>query len=86
VHALGPPISHLLFQTAAGKLQPAFVKKSAQFVDAGHPDQNWGGVSNYPETLLALAQGRLTRLQLPINLSGANEVGAQLVGHRGHEN
>src|SRR5262245_24671138 len=86
IHALGPAISHLLFQTAARKLQPAFVEKSAQFVDSGHPDKNWGGVSNYSETLLAFAQSRLTRLQPPIKPSSANEVVAQLVGHRGHEN
>ena len=85
MHAVGPPISHLLFHTAACKLQPAFVEKSAQFVHTRHPDKNWGGVGNYSETLLAFAERSLTCLQLPINLSGVNEIVAQLVSHRGHE-
>src|SRR5262249_43432045 len=85
VHALGPAISQLLFQTAARKLQPAFVEKSAQFIDARHPDKNWGGVGNYSETLLAFAQGRFADLQLPRKPSGANQIVAQFVSHRGDE-
>jgi hypothetical protein len=86
MHPFSPTISHLLFRTSPGKLQPAFVEKSAQFIDARHPDKNWRGIGNYSETLLAFAKGHLARLQLPIKLSGANEVVAQLVSHRGHEN
>ena len=86
MHTLSPTISHLLLQGAASKLQPRFVEESAEFIDPGHPDKNWSGVSNYSETLLTFAQAGFARLQLPIKLSGTNEVVAQLISHRGDQN
>src|SRR5207247_3730635 len=38
MHAVGPAISHFLFHRATGKLEPRLVEKSAELVQARHPD------------------------------------------------
>ena len=56
MHAFDPAISHFLLQAAAGKLEPGFVEKSAELVQARHPDQHRRGVGHGTKTSLTLQQ------------------------------
>src|SRR5205823_13163453 len=56
VHTLSPTISHFLIHCATGKLKPALVEESAEFVQARHPDKDGRGVGYHGEALFALAQ------------------------------
>src|SRR5438477_10279004 len=58
MHAFDPSISDFLLQATAGKLEPRLVKKSAEFIQARHPDKHRRRVGHDPETLLASPQGR----------------------------
>src|SRR6266853_6139012 len=49
MHAVGPAISHFLFHRATGKLEPRLVEKSAEFVQARHPDKTGGRFSTQAE-------------------------------------
>src|SRR6059058_6689099 len=60
VHTLSPTISHFLLHCATGKLKPALVEESAEFVQARHPDKDGRRVGYHAETLFALAQLSLT--------------------------
>src|SRR5206468_5824997 len=82
MHAVGPAISHFLFHRATGKLEPRLVEKSAELVQARHPDQDGRRVSYDSETFFALAQRNLTRLEPPRDPRRAKHVVAQLVSHR----
>ena len=52
--AFGPAIAELLFQAAAGKVEPALVEVVALLVDASRPDQRLSRVGKRAEVLFAL--------------------------------
>src|SRR5450432_3098870 len=68
VNTIGPPIAELLFQRAAGKVEPALVEKDAEFVCARHPEHDRRGVGHDAKTSLALPQ-RFFSLLAPRNVA-----------------
>src|SRR5262249_48853751 len=50
MNAFAPAISHFLFQSPAGKFQPAAIAVRAKFFGVCHPNHNWRGVSHFAKT------------------------------------
>src|SRR6266480_498474 len=69
VHAFDPAISHFLLQAASGKVEPRFVKESAEFVQARHPDKDGRRVSYDSETFFAFPK-RALRLFAECDVAG----------------
>src|SRR6267142_6816725 len=59
MNAFGPTVSQFLFQSAAGKFQPAAIEVSAEFFGAGHPNQDRRGIGHFAKTPLAFPEGHV---------------------------
>src|SRR6516225_8855078 len=64
MNALRPPIAKLLLHRTAGKVEPAFVKESTEFIGSRHPDHHRRCIRHRAKASLALAQRFVRNLAL----------------------
>src|SRR5690348_8028255 len=81
MHSGKPTFSPLLLHSATCKISPALIKKGAQFIRTGHPDQNRCVVCHSPKTLFAFPENLVCTFALGSVLDESRRSAKQPSGH-----